>query len=77
MGKLLESIEYFKFVLYKARISGGFASRKDSHARKLQQRNLVVVKLHCRELYDSKLSGLNPFGNLAISLRHRNQKERH
>ena len=39
---------------------------KDSRSTKLEQRPRIFVKLSFRELYDSKLSGLHPFGNMAM-----------
>ena len=43
--KLLESIESFMFVRNKARISGEFDSRKDSHPTILERRPRILVKL--------------------------------
>ena len=48
-------------------MSGEFDSRKDSHSIKFEQRSQIFVKLSFRELRDSKLSGLHPFGNMAIN----------
>ena len=55
-----------KFVLYRARMSGEFDSRKDSYLTKLEQRPRIFVKLSFRELCGSKLSGLHSFDNMAI-----------
>ena len=63
-----ESIESFKFVLHRARMSGDFDSRKDSHLTEFKQKPSILVKLSFRELCDSKVSGLCPFDNMAISL---------
>ena len=49
-------------------MSGEFHSTKDSHPMKLKQRPQILAKLCFRELCDSKLSGLHPFDNMAISL---------
>ena len=64
--KLPESIESSKFVSHRARISGEFDSRKNSHSTKLEQRSQISVKLSFRESCGSKLSGLHPFDNMAI-----------
>ena len=64
--KLLESIESFKFVSHRARMSDKFDSRKDSHSTKFEQRPQIFVKLSFRELCDSMLSGLHPFDNMVI-----------
>ena len=61
-----EAIESSKFVSHRARMSGEFYSRKDSHSTKLEQRPQIFVKLSFRELCGSKLSGLHPFDNMAI-----------
>ena len=47
-------------------MSGEFNSRKVSQSTKFKRRCQIFVKLSFRELYDSKLSGLHPFGNMAI-----------
>ena len=47
-------------------MSGEFDSRKGSHSKKLERMPQIFVKLSFRELSDSKLSGLNPFDNMAI-----------
>ena len=62
----------FKYVSNKARISEEFNSRKDSQSIKLEQRPQNLVNLKFRELCDSKLCGLHPFGKTAILL---NQKK--
>ena len=49
-------------------MSGEFDLSKDSHSTKLERRLQILVKLSFRELCDSKLSGLHPFDNMAISL---------
>ena len=64
--KLPESIESFKFVSDRARMSGKFDSRKDLHSTKFEGRPQIFVKLSFRELCDSKLSGVHPFDNMAI-----------
>ena len=43
-----------------------FDSRKDSQSTKFEQRSSIFAKLSIRELYDSKLSGLHAFDNMAI-----------
>ena len=45
---------------------GELDSRKDSYSAKFEQRPQVLVKLSFKELYDSKLSGLHTFDNMAI-----------
>ena len=47
-------------------MSGEFDSRKDSHSTKFQQRSQIFVKLSFKELWNSKLSGLQAFDNMAI-----------
>ena len=47
-------------------MSGEFGSRKHSHSTKLERRPEIFVKLNFRELWGSKLSGLQPFHNMAI-----------
>ena len=59
-----ESIESFKFVSHRERMSGEFVSRKASYSTKLEQRSLIFVRLSFRELCGSKLSGLHPFDNM-------------
>ena len=61
-----ESIESFKFVSHRARMSGEFDSRKDSQSTKFKRRPQIFVKLSFTELCDSELSGLHPFTNMAI-----------
>ena len=63
---MAESIESSKFVTHRARMSGGFDSRKDSQSRKLEQMPRIFVMLSFGELCGSKLSGLHPFDNMAI-----------
>ena len=65
--ELLGSIEFFKIVSRKARLSGEFNSRKDSQPIELEQRSRILVKLF-RELCNSKFYGLHTFGKIAISL---------
>ena len=60
-------MESSKFVSHKARMLGEFDSRKDSNSTKLEQRPQIFVKLSCRKLCGSKLSGLHPFDNMAIT----------
>ena len=47
-------------------MSREFGSRKDLQLTEFEQRPQIFVKLSFRELYDSKLSGLHPFDNVAI-----------
>ena len=47
-------------------MSGDFDSRKDSQATKFERRTQIFIKLSFRELYNSKLSGLHAFDNMAI-----------
>ena len=62
-----ESIEPSKIVAHRARMSGEFDSRKDSHSTKLARRPQISVKLSFRAKFcGSKLSGLLPFDNMAI-----------
>ena len=72
---LLESIESFKFVSYRAIISEEFDSRKDSQPTKFKKKNWILINLRFRESCDSKLSGLNTFDNTTISL-NRKKKEK-
>ena len=46
-------------------MSGESDSRKNSHLTEFEQRTQIFEKLSFRELCDSKLSGLYPFGNIA------------
>ena len=46
-------------------MSREFDSRKDLQSTKLKQRPQIFVKLNFKELYDSKLSGLHAFDNIA------------
>ena len=64
---MLESIESSKFVSHRARISGEFDSRKDSHSTKLEQGPRIFIKLSFRKLCGSKLSGSHylAFDNMA------------
>ena len=64
--KLSESIESSRFVSHRARMSGEFDSRKDSQSTKFKRRPQIFVKVSFRVLYDSKLSGLHAFDNIAI-----------
>ena len=48
-------------------MSGEFDSRKDSHSTRLERNSQLLTRLNFRELCDSKLPGLRPFGNVAIS----------
>ena len=57
----------FRFVSHIVKISREFDSRKDSHSTKLKQRPQIFRKLSFIELYDSKLSSLNPFDNMVIN----------
>ena len=66
MEKLPESIELFRFVSDRARMSGEVDSRKDSQSAKFEQWSRIFVKLSFRELCDSTLSGLHAFHNVAI-----------
>ena len=47
-------------------MSGEFDSRKDLQSTKFKGSPQIFVKLTFRELCHSKLSGLNPFDNMAI-----------
>ena len=47
-------------------MSEEFDSSKDSHSTKFAQRIQVFAKPSFRGSCDSKLSGLHPFGNMAI-----------
>ena len=59
-----ESIESPNFVAYRARMSGEFDSRKDSHSAKFEQRPQIFIKPNFRELCESKISGVHPFDNM-------------
>ena len=61
-----ESIELSTFALCRIRMSGEFDSRNDSQSTKLERRPWIFVKLSFSEFCDSKVSGLNPFDNMAI-----------
>ena len=54
--------------LITAKMSGEFHSRRDLHPMKLKQRPQILIQLSFTELCDSKLSGLHPLDNMAISL---------
>ena len=43
-----------------------FDSRKDSQSTKFEWKPQIFVKWSFRELYNSKLSGLHAFNNMAI-----------
>ena len=43
-------------------MSGEFDSRKDSQSTKFERRPQIFINLSCRELRDSKLSGLHAVG---------------
>ena len=60
-----EASEWSKFVSHRARMSGEFDSRKDSHSTEFEQRPRILVKLSFIELCNSKLSGLRPFASLS------------
>ena len=47
-------------------MSGEFDSGKDSQSTKFDQRPWIFIKLSFRELWDSKLSSLHAFDNIAI-----------
>ena len=64
--KLPESIKSSNFVSHRARMSGEFDSKKDSHSTKLERWPQIFVKLSFRELCGSNLPGLHPFDNMAI-----------
>ena len=68
-----EPIESFKFVSHRARMSGEFDSRKDSHSTRLEQTPQIFIKLCFKELYGSKLSGLHPSDNIGIIHRVQNK----
>ena len=61
-----ESVESSRFVSNTVRMSGEFDSRKDLQSAKFERRTRIFVKLSFREFYDSKLSGLHAFDNMAI-----------
>ena len=48
MKKLPELIESSKFVSHRARMSGEFDSKKDSHSTKFEQRPQIFLKLSFR-----------------------------
>ena len=50
-----------------------FDSKNDSHSTKLKGRPRIFIKLSFRELCGSKLSGLQPFDNIAIIHRVKNR----
>ena len=54
-------MESSKFVSHRARMSGEFDSRKDSHSTKFEQRPQILLQLSFRESCDTKLSSLHPF----------------
>ena len=66
MEKLAESIESFRFVSHRARISGQFDSREDGQSTKFKGRPQIFIKLSFSELCDSKLPGLHAFDNMTI-----------
>ena len=74
----IESFESSKVAWHRARMSGGFDSRKDRHSTKFKGRSWIFVKLNSRELHDSKLCGLHPFDDMAIInwVKDRSQTER-
>ena len=45
---------------------GEFDSKKVLHLAKFKQKPQIYVKLSFREVCDSKLSSLHPFGNMTI-----------
>ena len=47
---------------------GELDSGKDSYSAKFEQRPQILAKLSFKEFYDSKLSGLHTFDNMAILL---------
>ena len=59
-----EWIKPAKFAWHRARMSGEFESRKDSHSSKFEQMPQIFVKLSFRELCDSELSALHPFDTI-------------
>ena len=66
--ELPEAIESSNLVSHRARMSGEFVSRKDSHPSKFDCSFQILVKLSFREFCDSKLSVLHTFDYIAISL---------
>ena len=76
MEKSIESIESSKFFSQRARMSGEFDSKKDSHSTKFKRRPRNSVKLSFKELCDSKFSSLHPLDNIAISKLSQKQKGR-
>ena len=63
-----KSIEPSRFVSHRAIMSGEFDSRKDSQSTKLKRKPQIFVKISFRRLWDSKLSGLHVFDNMAMIL---------
>ena len=59
-------MESSRFVSHRARMSGKLNSWKDLQSTKFEQRSQIFAKLRFREMYDSKLSGLYAFDNMAI-----------
>ena len=72
---LSTAIKSSKFVLQRARMSEQFGSTKDSYSTKFKQRPQIFVNLSFIELFDSKLSGLLSFDNMAIIHRVKNRSE--
>ena len=52
MEKSIESIESSKFFSHRARMSGEFDSKKDSHSTKFERRTRVFLKLSFRDFCD-------------------------
>ena len=55
-------------------MSGQLDSREDSHPTKYKQKSRILLNQSFRELYDSKLSGLHNFDNMAITLSQQRDK---
>ena len=48
-------------------MSAELDSTKDSHLPKFERKHQILVKLSYRDSCNSKLSGLRPVGNMALS----------
>ena len=62
-----DSIESSRFVSHRGRISGELDSQKYLQPTKIEQRPWIFAKPSFRELWNSKLSGLHAFDNMAIT----------
>ena len=64
---MLESVESSRFVSHRERMSEKLDSKKDPQSTKFERRPQIFVKLRSfRELCDSKLPGLHPFGYMVL-----------